>query len=101
MGASIIIGIFGFLMAKVLTRPGEIFGFLPLWFGKRWAFDLDSLPVAAYWLAKVTWACGKCIAGNLALWYSLIIEPKAVFFNVVLAIFVAYQTTRVNERFFE
>lgn len=95
------IGVFGFLMGSVLTKPGEIFGYLPLYFGRRWSFDLEQLPKGAYWIAKVTWACGKCIAGNFALWYSLIFDIGNIFSNVVLAVFVAYVITKINERYFE
>ena len=101
MATSVIIGLFGFLMAKVLTNPGEIFGFIPFMYGKRYSFDLDSLDLIPYWIAKITFACSKCIAGNLALWYSLIWDNIGIFENITIAIFIGYITTRIHERYLE
>lgn len=88
-------------MAEVLTKPGEIFSFIPQMIGKKWGYDVDTLPWGAYWLAKVTFACGKCIAGNFALWYSLFFEMGNIFENIVLAVFAAYVITKTHERIFE
>jgi len=98
MGAAVTIGIFGFLMANVLTKPGEVFGFIPRWFSNKFGHDISEYRNGIYWLAKVTWMCGKCIAGNIALWYSLIVQPEAVFYNVVIAIFIGYITQEIDER---
>jgi hypothetical protein len=97
----LVIGIFGFLMGKVLTNPGEIFGFIPQMIGKRWGYDVDTLPWGVYWFAKITFACPKCIAGNFALWYSLFFDIGNLFNNVVLAVFAAYLITKLHERIIE
>lgn len=98
MGTAVIIGVFGYLMANVLTKPGEVFGFLPRWFSNKYGHDISEYRTSIYWLAKVTWMCGKCIAGNIAIWYSLTFDIYGMFYNVVIAIFTGYIIEEIDER---
>lgn len=61
-----VFGITGFLIASVLTQAGEILFFIPL--VVRFVTLSKNKPIAKYnpiqyWIAKITYACGKCIAG--------------------------------------
>lgn len=103
-------GVFGYLVAVVLTQPGEILANLPsviqrlngtmTWdWGKKKNCALVKNPMEwnafQHWSNKITWNCGKCIAGFWALIYSLISLPVGQGFTcVVLAIFTAHAIER-------
>ena len=61
----ILIGISAYVFTNILLDPDMIFG----WFNKV----LDKLPL---WLAKPLGKCEYCLAGQLALWYYLIVNFK-------------------------
>lgn len=97
---AIILGVFGFLMANVLTASGEIFAFIPRFVSfvtfapkqvKKWT-------LFHYWIARITYGCGKCIAGFWSIIYCFFYENTMqvddVFKFVVVAIFTAYFLSR-------
>ena len=53
-----------------ITEPSEVFGWLPPLLFKRQYLSEAPSP-AQYALARVTWACGKCIAGFWCLWFTI------------------------------
>lgn len=63
-------GSIGYLIANVLTEPGEILSKWPS--VVKWVTRSDDSPRDWEWWQwydnKVTWMCGKCIAGHTALW---------------------------------
>lgn len=44
----------------------------------------------------IMYECPKCIAGQIALWWSLIVEPLYIFQNITLSIFIAVIWERIN-----
>ena len=53
-----------------ITEPGEVFGWLPPLLFKR-QYLSQTASRLQYALARVTWACGKCIAGFWCLWFTV------------------------------
>jgi len=52
-----------------ITEPGEVFGWVPgLLFERQYHSERTRLQYA---IARVTWACSKCIAGFWALWFTI------------------------------
>jgi len=71
---SFTIGALGYLIAGPLAQHGEVLAYWPKvvgWLcrttGKN-PYDWNALQ---YWLSKITYLCAKCIAGNMAVLYSL------------------------------
>lgn len=87
---AIIIGGFGFLMENVLTKPGEIFGEWPTLVHRITGNREDYMNWWQYWLYRIAYKCGKCVAGNIALIYYTINQLDAVFCGVVIAIITAH-----------
>lgn len=53
-----------------ITEPGEVFGWLPeLLFARQ--YHSDTASPAQYAIARVTWACSKCIAGFWCTWFTV------------------------------
>lgn len=98
---AIIFGVFGFLMANVLTKSGEVFAMWP-----RFIQVVTFAPMQAkkynwfqYWIAKITYDCAKCIAGFWAnlfylVWYFHYYSPVEHFRFVTIAIFTGYFLNR-------
>lgn len=52
-----------------ITEPGEVFGWVPeLMFARQYHSEPTRLQYA---LARVMWACSKCIAGFWCLWFTI------------------------------
>ena len=54
-----------------ITEPGEIFGWLPPLLFKR-QYLSDTATRFQYAVAKVTWQCSICIAGQWCMWFTVI-----------------------------
>ena len=63
MKEAILIGLFAYVFCNILTDTGMIFGKYYQW--------LQKLPE---WLAKPLGMCEYCFAGQIALWYYLIVH---------------------------
>ena len=89
----------GFLVADVLTAPGEVLAWWPgvvrrvFRLDKRSPMDWNVVQLTAY---KILFGCAKCVAGQLALWASVFLHAGwgQGAANVVLAIFFAYAIQR-------
>lgn len=90
----------GYLVANILTIPGEVLAHLPRivqWVNRSRGvspFDWNALQ---HWSNKITWNCGKCIAGFWSLISSLLIHQHTLgqgFVLVTLAIFTAHATEK-------
>ena len=55
-----------------ITEPGEVFGWLPPLLFKR-QYLSDTANKIQYAIARVTWACSKCIAGFWCFWYTVLL----------------------------
>jgi hypothetical protein len=55
-------GLLGWLFSGYLTQPGEVLGW--------WPGFVQRLPLPG-WAHKPLYACGKCVAGQVALWWAL------------------------------
>jgi hypothetical protein len=53
-----------------ITEPGEVFAWLPSLLFKR-QYLSDTANRFKYAVARVTWACSKCIAGFWCLWFTV------------------------------
>lgn len=86
---AVVLAIFGYLMANVLTAPGEIFDPAARLI-ERLTGGMNARGVR-FWLWKVTVGCAKCIAGNAALWYGISIHGQyfEAAARVVLAVYLA------------
>lgn len=90
-------GALGYLIANVLTEPGEILSKWPNIV--KWVTRSGDSPRDwggwQYWIHKITWNCGKCISGNLALWWLAFTQTETSFQGqdlevVVFSILTAY-----------
>lgn len=53
-----------------ITEPGEVFGWLPNYLFAR-SYHASPHRWHRYAIARVTWACSKCIAGFWCLWFTI------------------------------
>ena len=87
-------GALGYLIANVLIQPGEILSKWPS--VVKWITRSSDSPRDwggwQYWLHKITWNCGKCIAGNLSLLFLVAYhnEDLAKAPIIVFSILIAY-----------
>lgn len=95
-------GAAGFLVASVLTQPGEVLDWWPALV--RRVFRLSNCSTsdwnALQWAAfKTTYGCAKCVAGQIGLWASFLLFDQwgQGVACVVLAIFSAYAIERYYE----
>lgn len=91
----------GFLVAGVLAHPGEALAYLPRivqWANRSRGRSPVDWNILQHWTNKVTWNCGKCIAGFWCLIYCTFSHFTAGqgFQCVTLAIFTAYAIERWN-----
>ena len=90
----IIFGMAGFLIAGPLTMRGEILDWWPKLV--RWIIRASPDPGRntnlQLYISKLAFGCSKCIAGQLALWISLLVFESIghIAASVVVAIFSAY-----------
>lgn len=93
----VFMGIWGYLLASVLTMPGEILG----WWPKLVMYitrttnksDFEWNKVQLY-THKVTWYCAKCIAGFQTLLICVFFASAGIFYlfpSIVIAIFLAHK----------
>lgn len=91
---SICFAITGHLIAGPLSFPGEVLAWWPglvKWITRTTSKSPADWNPVQWWFSKITYLCGKCIAGNLAFWYAvLVLEPGSGFISVSLSIFLAY-----------
>lgn len=84
----------GFLIAGPLSFPGEALAWWPAvvkWVTRTKGKSPAEYNALQWWLSKITYLCGKCIAGNLAFWYAFFeLEPGSGFITVSLSIFFAW-----------
>ena len=100
-------GLFGYLVANVLTIEGEVLSWYPALI-RRLIFasnkKVSQFNYLQFWIAKTTYLCSKCIAGSAALWLSIgrvfshnnldYLFFSECFACVTLAIFSAYATDK-------
>lgn len=90
----ILFALAGFLIANVLTMRGEVLDWWPD--AVRWTFRIDKDPFknsnVQLYISKLAYDCGKCVAGQLALWISVFsqVEVGHVAASVTVAVFTAY-----------
>lgn len=91
---SIAFGITGFLVSAILTQPGEVLAWWPevvQWVARTKKKSPMEYNAVQWWFSKITYLCGKCIAGNLSIWYAFFeLEPGSGFVTVSLSIFSAW-----------
>lgn len=93
-------GIAGFLIAVVLTRHGEVLEFWPKTVNFLIRVNRLKNPNRVQQMViKITYGCGKCVAGQIAFWYSVIKVTDFMigFTLVVCSIFVAYAIEKYYE----
>ena len=90
---SLVFGITGFLIACVLTHPGEALAWWPA--VVQWATRTGKKSPAGWnafqwWVSKITYLCAKCIAGNLGVLFAVLGEAWSGLAAVPLSIFIAW-----------
>lgn len=84
----------GFLISGPLSFPGEVLAWWPevvKWVTRTKRKSPAEYNALQWWLSKITYLCGKCIAGNLAFWYAFFeLEPGGGFVVVSLSIFFSW-----------
>jgi len=69
----ILLGIFSFVYSNLLTEPNMILSGWYKWLNKVFKTDKRNEEGKGYhWLFMILIHCEKCIAGQLALWFTLI-----------------------------
>ena len=89
----VVIGITGYLIANVLAQPGEVLAYWPglvKWLNRSARVSPMDWNWFQHWTNKITWLCGKCIAGNIAVVYTVFSGLGQGFHCIALAIFTAY-----------
>jgi len=68
------LGIWGYVVAAILTEPGEILDFWPPLVSRVLYGEPYAAIQSSDWrgrIAKILWACPKCHAGQWGFWYYL------------------------------
>lgn len=102
MVTGIIFGLLGFLVADVLTAPGEVLSFyrrFAAWLFRHEAVSMSDWNFVQWWGYKALYGCAKCVAGFAAL-LSFIWLPgdfNGMFTRVVVAIFTGWFLNQLHE----
>ena len=81
------LAVIAFVFSDILTDEGEIFS---------WYYTLiQKLPK---WLFKPLGACGRCLSGQLALWYGFTLDWKSHIVLIFLTILLTDIMLKIYER---
>ena len=68
----LLIAIFSFVYTNILTQPDQIFSGLYKFLYRFFKTDeRNEAGLSAFWLFKIIIHCEKCVAGQLALWFTV------------------------------
>lgn len=94
-------GAAGFLVAAVLTFPGEVLDWWPglvQWITRTRGKSPVDYNKFQFIISKITYICPKCIAGQLAFWFSVFsLSIGQGFICVTLSIFFAFAIEKKYE----
>lgn len=97
-------GLAGYLAAGPLAMPGEVLAWWPglvQWLNRSRGKSSVNWNPAQHWSNKITWFCGKCIAGFWSLISAVFVYDVTMgqgFVCVTLAIFTAHFIDLWNQK---
>lgn len=88
IGHAVIFGLSGFVWATLLCRKGEVLEWWPMLV--RWIFrmseDINSYNIFQHFIFKTAYGCSKCVAGQLAIWYLILVRDSGPFISVLATV---------------